>query len=133
MIELMFDSGWQKGAPMSEQTSPPSTSGRPDQSTDNPIRLLVDDGLAKHAPAPDDLVVERRARKQTRRRVRRVRIRVNARGAAYIVGLQAGRVYDAKIRERWPDTVWPQGTGLSHTCFLLKGMYELVHDVDAND
>jgi len=118
---------------MSEQASPASTSGRLDQSTDNSIHLLVDDGLAQQAPAPADLVVERRARKLRRRRVRRVRIRVNARGTAYVMGLQTGRVYDAKIKEKWPDTVWPQGTGLSHTCFLLKGMYEFVHDADANN
>lgn len=117
---------------MSEQTSPPSTPGTPDQSTDNPIRLLVHDGLAKPATASADLVVGRPARQVRRRRVRWVRIRVNARGAAYVVGLQADRVYDAKIREKWPDTVWPQGTGLSHTCFLLKGMYEFIHDTDAN-
>ncbi len=117
---------------MSEQMSSPSTSGGPDQSMDNPIRLLVHDRLAKPATALADLV-ERRTRRLRRRRVRRVRICVNARGAAYVAGLQVGRVYEAKIREKWPDTVWPQGTGLSHTCFLLKGMYESVHDAEGND
>jgi hypothetical protein len=121
---------------MADKTSSPSTSGRPGQSTGNPIRLRVHGLLARSATDPADRVVEMRFRKLTRRRVRRVRrvrIRVNARGAAYVVGLQAGRVYDAKIREKWPDTVWPQGTGLSHTCFLLQGMYEFVHDADAKD
>ena len=59
---------------------------------------------------------------------RRVQIRVSARGAAYVQGLVAGRLYEALVRARWPDTVWPQRTGLSRTCFLLPGMYELVAD-----
>jgi hypothetical protein len=118
---------------MSEQTSPPSSAGRPDGSTGDPVVLLVDDGLAKRVPVSADPVEERRVHELRRRRIRRVRIRVNARGATYVEGLQAGRVYDAKIKLKWPETVWPQGTGLSHTCFLLKGMYEFVHDADAND
>lgn len=63
-----------------------------------------------------------------RLRLRRVRIRVNARGAAYVPGLQEGRVYDAKIKARWPGTAWPLRTGLSHRFFLLAGMYEIVQD-----
>lgn len=118
---------------MSEQTSPRSAAGRLDGSTDDPVVLLVDDGLAKGAPVSADPVMERRVRKQRRRRIRRVRIRVNTRGAAYVEGLQAGRVYDAKIKLKWPETVWPQRTGLSHTCFLLKGMYELVQETDGED
>jgi hypothetical protein len=50
-----------------------------------------------------------------------------------VEGLQAGRVYDAKIKLKWPETVWPQRTGLSHTCFLLKGMYEFVQEADGDD
>jgi hypothetical protein len=65
--------------------------------------------------------------------VRRVRIRVNAKGAAYVAGLEQGRVYEAKVKLKWPDTVWPLGTGLSHTCFLLKGMYELVEGAEATE
>ncbi len=63
-----------------------------------------------------------------RRRLWRVRIRVNARGVAYVPGLQEGRVYDAKIKVRWPGTAWPLRTGLSHRFFLLAGMYEIVQD-----
>jgi hypothetical protein len=63
-----------------------------------------------------------------RRRLRRVRIRVNARGAAYVPGLQEGQVYEAKIKVRWPGTAWPLRTGLSHRFFLLPGMYEIVQD-----
>jgi hypothetical protein len=55
-----------------------------------------------------------------------IRIRVNARGAAYIDGLQCGGVYEAHIKPQWPDAVWPEGTGLSHTSFLFEGMYEIV-------
>jgi hypothetical protein len=66
-----------------------------------------------------------------RRRLRRVRIRVNARGAAYVPGLQEGQVYDAKIKVRWPGTAWPLRTGLSHRFFLLAGMYEIVKDDQA--
>jgi hypothetical protein len=62
--------------------------------------------------------------------LRRVRIRVNARGAAYVPGLREGRVYDAKIKVRWPGTAWPLRTGLSHRFFLLAGMYEIVQDED---
>jgi hypothetical protein len=58
----------------------------------------------------------------------RVRIRINARGAAYVPGLQEGQVYDAKIKARWPGTAWPLRTGLSHRLFLLVGMYEIVQD-----
>jgi hypothetical protein len=118
---------------MSEQTSPRSAAGRVDGSTDDPVVLLVDDGLARRPPVSADPVMEMRVRKQTKRRIRWVRIRVNARGAAYIEGLQAGRVYDAKIKLKWPDTVGPQRTGLSHTCFLLKGMYEFVQEADGDD
>jgi hypothetical protein len=63
-----------------------------------------------------------------RTRPRRVRIRINARGAAYVPGLQEGQVYDAKIKARWPGTAWPLRTGLSHRLFLLVGMYEIVQD-----
>jgi hypothetical protein len=63
-----------------------------------------------------------------RRRLRRVRIRVNARGAAYVPGLQEGRVYEAKIKVRWPGSAWLLRTGLSHRFFLLAGMYEIVQD-----
>jgi hypothetical protein len=63
-----------------------------------------------------------------RRRLRRVRIRINARGAAYVSGLQEGQVYDAKIKARWPGTAWPLRTGLSYRFFLLAGMYEIVQD-----
>jgi hypothetical protein len=60
-----------------------------------------------------------------------IRVRVNARGAAYIEGLQPGRTYDAHIKPQWPDTVWPEGTGLPHTCFLVAGMYEIVDEAAA--
>jgi hypothetical protein len=63
-----------------------------------------------------------------RSRLRRVRIRVNARGATYVPGLQEGQVCDAKIKVRWPGTAWPLRTGLSHRFFLLAGMYEIVQD-----
>lgn len=63
-----------------------------------------------------------------RTRLRRVRIRVNAGGAAYVPGLQEGQVYDAKIKARWPGTAWPLRTGLSHRFFLLAGMYEIIQD-----
>jgi hypothetical protein len=43
-------------------------------------------------------------RRPERRRLRRVRIRVNAPGAAYVPGLQEGQIYDAKIKVRWPGT-----------------------------
>ena len=66
-----------------------------------------------------------------RRRLRRVRIRVNDRGAAYVPGLQVGQVYDAKIKVRWPGTAWPLRTGLSHRFFLLAGMYEIVQNDEA--
>ena len=62
------------------------------------------------------------------RRLRRVTIRVNARGAAYVPGLKEGQVYDAKIKAQWPGTAWPLRTGLSHRFFLLAGMYEIVQD-----
>jgi hypothetical protein len=67
-------------------------------------------------------------RRPERKRLRRVRIRVNARGAAYVPGLQEGQVYDARIKVRWPGTAWPLRTGLSHRFFLLAGMYEVVQD-----
>jgi hypothetical protein len=66
-------------------------------------------------------------RAQTRKR-RSLRVRVTAKGAAYVEGLQLGCVYEAHIKPQWPDIVWPEGTGLSHTCFLFKGMYEIVED-----
>jgi hypothetical protein len=90
--------------------------------------LPVNGELAESEYVSTGGVLEMRARHRTEREVRRVRIRVNARGADYIAGLQAGRVYDARIKQRWPDTVWPEGTGLSHTCFLLQGMYEFVRN-----
>jgi|SRR5215216_301702 len=70
-------------------------------------------------------------RRLERRRLPRVRIRVNARGAAYVPGLQEGQVYDATIKARWPGTAWPLRTGLSHRFFLLAGMYEIVQDDEA--
>lgn len=116
---------------MVDQTSPPSTSGRLGQSTDDRMRSPLDGESAHPRPAAGGAVGDRRAHWRRRRRVQRVRIRVNAKGAAYVAGLQQGRVYEAKVKLKWPDTVWPQGTGLSHTCFLLKGMYELVQEADA--
>jgi hypothetical protein len=116
---------------MREQTSPSATGGR-GQSTADRTHLTVDDELAEGSISTGE-VIEMRARRQAGRGIRRVRIRVNARGAEYVAGLQAGRVYDAKIKQRWPDTVWPEGTGLSHTCFLLEGMYEFVTDAGDDD
>jgi hypothetical protein len=83
--------------------------------------------LPSHASDSGDGIRESR-RWPERRRLRRVRIRVNARGAAYVPGLQEGKVYDAKIKARWPGTAWPLRTGLSHRFFLLAGMYEIIQD-----
>lgn len=116
---------------MRDRTLPPSAAARFEQSMGDRVVSQVDTESAHRRPAAGGGVVNEGARTRSRRRVRRVRIRVNAKGAAYVAGLQQGRVYEAKIKLKWPDTVWPQGTGLAHTCFLLKGMYELVQEADA--
>jgi hypothetical protein len=85
--------------------------------------------LPGRASASGDGIRQGRRRLE-RRRLRQVRIRVNARGAAYVPGLQEGQVYDARIKVRWPGTAWPLRTGLSHRFFLLAGMYEVVQDAE---
>jgi hypothetical protein len=85
-----------------------------------PARLLPQDPATEESgtngcpPAPKWPAIER------------IRVRVNAQGAAYVEGLEASRVYDAHIKPQWPDTIWLDGTGLSHSCFLFAGMYEVI-------
>ncbi len=83
----------------------------------------VDDGLGS---GQDSDATRHRTRVRKRRTVEHIRIRVNAQGAAYVEGLERGHVYDAHIKPQWPDTVWPENTGLFHSCFLFTGMYEIV-------
>jgi hypothetical protein len=83
----------------------------------------LDDGL-RFAEPSDASGHHTRVRK--RRTVEHIRIRVNAQGLAYVEGLERGHVYDAHIKPQWPDTVWLENTGLSHSCFLFTGMYEIV-------
>jgi hypothetical protein len=82
--------------------------------------------------SPDGATPARRdeldARSEHTRTRRTIRVRVNTRGAAYVDGLQCGAVYEAHIKPQWPDVVWPEGTGLSHTSFLFEGMYEIIED-----
>jgi hypothetical protein len=87
----------------------------------------LDDG---DGSTQDSGVTGRRTRIRKRRAIERLRVRVNARGAAYVEGLERGRVYDAHIKPQWPDTVWLDNTGLSHPSFLFIGMYEVVEATD---
>lgn len=122
-IELMFEEQTPKESLMS-----PSTPAHRSESELRDVTLpSADASPLVHAFASADGIRQGK-RWPERRRLRRVRIRVNARGAAYVPGLQEGRVYDAKIKVRWPGTAWPLRTGLSHRFFLLAGMYEIVQD-----
>jgi len=109
---------------MSRSTSLPSGSHElPRFHAAEPAAAAADGTRIAHGGDPDGS--HARARK---RRNDRVRVRVNAKGAAYVEGLRCDGVYEAHIKPQWPSVVWPEGTGLSHTCFLFEGMYEIVED-----
>lgn len=122
-IEPKFESGLSKEDLMSASISPADRESEVRGAT----LPSTDASLAGRAYGSSDGIRQGK-RWPERRRLRRVRIRVNARGAAYVPDLAEGRVYEAKIKVRWPGTAWPLRTGLSHRVFLLEGMYEIVQD-----
>jgi hypothetical protein len=125
-IEREFEGGLLQGGLMSLSTSPADRSESEAGDAALPSAAF---SLPGRASASGDGIRQGRRRLE-RRRLRQVRIRVNARGAAYVPGLQEGQVYDARIKVRWPGTAWPLRTGLSHRFFLLAGMYEVVQDAE---
>jgi hypothetical protein len=116
---------------MTQRVSPRFLGGlEPDGEADQQLTLSHGNETADTAEPMHDGVIGDRCIQAPKQTVERVRVRVNSQGSAYVEGLQDGRVYDAHVKPKWPGTVWLEGTGLSHSCFLFDGMYELVDLAD---